>query len=79
MHEHTRLKHREGSMHPAEPTLVTLSSAVLSSNSSSSLNLISVLLKVLCVFMEMTPSATLTMNFGLITFPTWRLAMPTPA
>lgn len=68
-------------VHPKSAlTLVFLSSAVVSSNSSFNLNLISVVLKVLCDFRHIIPwPSTLTTRFGLVLFPTWRVAKPTPA
>ena len=61
-------------------TLVFLSSAVVSSNGSLSLNLISVVLKVLWVFMHTIPwSSTVTTRLGLVLLPTCRVAKPTPA
>lgn len=61
-------------------TLVFLSSAVVSSNGSLSLNLISVVLKVLWDFMHTIPcSSTVTIKLGLVRFPTCRVANPTPA
>lgn len=60
-------------------TVVFLSSAVVSSNGSFSLNLISVDLKALCDFMQINPwSSALRMKLGLVLFPTWRVAKPTP-
>lgn len=64
----------------ATPTLVFLSSAVVSSNGSLSLNLISVVLKVLWVFMQTIPwSSKVTTKLGLVRLPTCRVANPTPA
>lgn len=60
-------------------TLVFLSSAVVSSNASLSLNLASVVLKVLWDFMHITPwSLTLKMKLGLVLFPTCRVGKLTP-
>ena len=65
---------------PPSLTLVFLSSAVVSSKGSLSLNLISVVLKVLWDFMQMTPwSSTHTIRLGLVLLPTCRVANPTPA
>lgn len=62
------------------PTLVFRPSAVVSSNSSSSLNLISVVLKVLSDFIETTPaSSTLITRLGLAMLPICRVAKPTPS
>lgn len=59
-------------------TLQFRSSAVLSSNSSPSLKEISVFLKVLWVRMTTLSPSWLMMTVGLVTFPTCRVAKPTP-
>lgn len=64
-------------MAPA-PTLVFLSSAVISSNSSFNLNLASVVLKVLWDFIDITPSSMLNSKLGFAIFPICRVAKPTP-
>lgn len=82
-HTHNRLRPARGGAARAPRaslTLVFLSSAVVSSNGSLSLNLISVVLKVLWDFMQIIPwSSTDTTRLGLVRFPTCRVAKPTPA
>lgn len=59
-------------------TLTLRLSAVSSSNSCSSLKLISVFLKVLTVFIVMPPPSVEIMVVGLVMQPIWRVAKPTP-
>lgn len=59
-------------------TLTCLSSAVVSSNSSPSLKLISVFLKVLWVFTVTLSPSTSMMVVGLVSPATCRVAKPTP-
>lgn len=59
-------------------TLQFLSSGVVSSNSSPSLKLISVFLKVLWVLITTLSPSLLMITVGLVTFPTCRIANPTP-
>lgn len=59
-------------------TLQFLSSGVVSSNSSPSLKLISVFLKVLWVLITTLSPSVLIITVGLVTFPTCRVANPTP-
>lgn len=59
-------------------TLQFLSSGVVSSNSSPSLKLISVFLKVLWVLITTLSPSLLIITVGLVTFPTCRVANPTP-
>ncbi len=62
----------------SKPTLQCRSSAVVSSNSSPSVNEISVFLKVLCVFRTTLSPSFEMMSIGLVTFPTCLVANPTP-
>lgn len=63
-----------------QSTFTFLPSTVFSSNSSSNLNLISVVLKVLSAFIEMTPSApTWITRLGFVMLPICRVANPIPS
>lgn len=70
---HSSNKHRNWNF-----TLTLRSSAVVSSNSTPSLKLISVDLKVLTVLSVMTSPSMEIMVVGLVILPTWRVANPTP-
>lgn len=69
---------RRDSLNERSLTLQFLSSGVVSSNSSPSLKLISVFLKVLWVLITTLSPSLLMITVGLVTFPTCRIANPTP-